>query len=417
MKRAVVLGYGVSGRAAAALLQSWGVGVVALDRKAGQIDATSVPVELDRAEFSLDGFDAIVLSPGVDPRHPLVVKAHAQGIEVIGELDLALRAAPNRCIGITGTNGKTTVTLLVSHALNRAGVAARAVGNVGVALSEYLLKPDPKEILVIELSSFQLETLRERKLSSAAYLNLTPDHLDRYPSLRDYAAAKARIQDCLIEGGALFVSRQIASEWGDLFSKPYRVFDEEPFWSQEQRPSPYEAMVRGLPEEPNLQAALALCAEWGIRREQFESALQTFRKPAHRIEFVRRLQGVDYFNDSKGTNIDAVMYAMRSFDRPVVLIVGGVDKGASYRPWIDSFREKVRTMVAYGEAAPKIEAELAQQFPLKRVQSMGEAIVLARQLAREGDAVLLSPGCSSYDQFRNFADRGEQFVRLVKELS
>ena len=386
MKKALIIGYGVSGKACEALLLKMGVEPVVVDR-----NSKTSP---DLPDFPLEGIDAVILSPGVPPKHPIAERARRSGIEVFGEIGFAFRHVKNRCVGVTGTNGKTTVTLLIAHVLNFVGKKAQPVGNVGTALSEYLLNPDVSEILVVELSSYQLETLHEKRLCAGVFLNLTPDHLERHPIAREYAAAKARMQECLIDGGKLFVSRQVVEEFGDLFQIPVQIFD----------------LREG---EQNILASRAVCAEFGVSPEEFDAALKTFKRPAHRIEWVAEKGGVRYYDDSKGTNVDAVMHAMKQFTQPVVLILGGVDKGASYKPWIDSFRGKVRKMVAYGEAALKMEAELGSHFPFERFVKMEEAVVAAQRDAKSGDVVLLSPGCSSYDQFRNYAERGDVFKRLV----
>ncbi len=413
MTKALVIGYGVSGKASLALLKKMGIEAIALDQQGAKLG-----VEIDRADFPLDGIDRIILSPGISPNHPLVTRAETLGIEVVGEIEFAFQQVKNRCVGVTGTNGKTTVTLLVAHVLNAVGKKARAVGNVGTALSEYLLNPDEEEILVVELSSFQLDTMQARKLMAGVYLNLTPDHLDRYPTMRDYALSKARMQNCLMDGGKLFVSKSVLDQFPNLFSIPVQIFDLFGWNQQSVAPiSKFEYIKCGVPEEQNVLAAFALCAEFGVSREEFEQALKTFQKPAHRIEWVGDIDGVHYYNDSKGTNIDAVMHAMALFDGPVVLILGGVDKGASYRPWIDPFRGKVKKMIAYGEAAGKMEEELSSSFAFERVKTMDEAVRLAKKEAAAHDVVLLSPGCSSYDQFRNYAERGDTFKRLVKEIS
>jgi UDP-N-acetylmuramoylalanine--D-glutamate ligase len=412
-RKVLVLGYGVSGKASAALLKKQGAEVVVADRKEG-IDTGGVPFFLDWADLPLDGIDQVILSPGVSPEHPIVVRARGLGIEVVGEAEFAMRQVGNRCVGITGTNGKTTVTLLVAHVLNSVGLKANAVGNMGSALTEQALKGGD-EILVVELSSFQLETMVAKRLEAAVYLNMTPDHLDRYGSMWDYAAAKARIQDCLVDGGRLFVSKQVMSEYGDLFHRPVEIFD-----AMEESVAPFERLryiQLGVPEQQNVKAAFALCSVFGVSSEQFQKSLATFRKPPHRIEWLGEKNGVHYYNDSKATNIDSVMYAIALFEGPIVLIAGGVDKGASYAPWIESFRGKVRAIVAYGEAAPKMESELAGHFVFKRVDRMAEAVAWAKGEAKGQEIVLLSPGCSSYDQFRSYAHRGDEFKRLVEEFS
>jgi UDP-N-acetylmuramoylalanine--D-glutamate ligase len=295
--------------------------------------------------------------------------------------------------------------------LEHAGKRARAVGNIGVALSDYLLNPNPNEILVVELSSFQLETLQQKKLECAVYLNLTPDHLDRYATLHEYAAAKARIQECLAPDGMLFISKQVQSEYSSLFNpKKTAVFDEPVA-----QISSLQYTQSGMPEVQNIEASYAVCSRFGISRAVFDEALRLFKKPAHRIEWLGEINGVHYYDDSKGTNIDAVMHAVALLKGPLVLIIGGVDKGASYAPWVDALKGKVRLMVAYGQAAEKMEAELKGHFPLVRVGPFKEAVLRAKREAKRGEAVLLSPGCSSFDQHKNYAHRGEEFKHLVMQ--
>jgi UDP-N-acetylmuramoylalanine--D-glutamate ligase len=384
MKKVLVLGFGVSGKAAAALLRSRGIVVVAADKN------PAPDMFVDSADFPLDDITQVVLSPGVSPTHPIVERALARQIEVIGEIESAFRLLKNRCIGVTGTNGKTTVTKLVEHVLNASGIPARAVGNVGTALSHYLLNPNAAEVLVIELSSFQLETLETKKLLYSIYLNITPDHLDRYGSMREYAAAKARIQRCSEQ---LFVSRQVAAEYGDLFKPGIEIFGDH-----------------------NIEAAEVLCKKLGVGEQLFSEALKSFQKPSHRIELIGEVKGVQYINDSKGTNIDAVMYAVQSIDRPILLIIGGIDKGASYCPWIEKFQGRVKKIIAYGQAAFKMELELASFFPFQGVEKFESAFAVASSEAILGDCVLLSPGCSSYDQFRNAEHRGDEFKNRVQSL-
>lgn len=398
MKKILVIGYGISGRAAAAFLRSRGREVVAVDRKAME------GALLDRDDFPLDEFGQVILSPGVPQSHPIVRRAVAAGIEVIGEIELAFRYIRNRCVGITGSNGKTTTVLLIAHCLRAAGKRARALGNVGESLCGYLLEADPEEILVVELSSFQLETLGTRCLEMAGILNITPNHLDRHASMEEYARAKLRIADCLKEGGELWVSREVRDEWGvgQVFEEIVAPID--------------AARYIKLGIKKNVQAAIPFCTHFGVSKEEFWEGLETFRKPPHRIEWVADIEGVSYYNDSKSSNIHSVMHAIDLMDGPIVLLVGGIHKGASYTPWIPCFQGKVKKIIAYGEAAGKMEQELASAFHFQRVKTLQEAVSCAKMDAKEKEAVLLSPGCSSYDQFRNFEHRGEEFKRMVKEL-
>ena len=403
MKKLIV-GFGVSGSAAATLLRHLGHRVLAVDRKADELPPQE-GIELLREDAFIDfeTIDELILSPGVTLSHPLVQQALEKKIPVIGEIALAFRSLQqHRCIGITGTNGKTTTTLLVAHVLNFAKKKARALGNVGEALSAYVPQADPEEILVVELSSYQLEMLSGPCLDAAVFLNLTPDHLDRYASLEQYALAKCRIADCLKQGGQLFVSQEVAQEWGSHLHAFSTLAD-------------IPSMKYTQLGEQNICAAFALCRLFGVTKELFERALQTFQKPHHRVEYVGEWNQIRFYDDSKGTNIDAVMYAVKSLPGPIVLLAGGVDKGASYEPWIDVFRGKVERMICFGQAAPKMEAQLKGSFDLLRVATLREALLAAIQEIHGPSIVLLSPGCSSFDQYRDYKHRGNEFKAFVEE--
>lgn len=399
--KTLVIGYGVSGKAATAFLRSLGHVVVPVDKKGGD------GILLDSSDLSLQDFSQVILSPGVPQTHPLVQKALSQNIEVIGEIELGFRHLKNRAFGITGSNGKTTTVLLTTHILNSAGKKARALGNVGEGLTSYLISADPNEILIIELSSFQLETLHARALEAGFILNITPNHLDRHPSMQDYAAAKARIQNV---SGELFVSEQVQREFGTLFR------DAKDFEKDVELLNKLSYIQLEMPSKQSVQAAYLLCKRCGVTDVEFLRGLQSFKKPPHRIEWVAEIDGVSYYNDSKSSNIDSVMHAVGRFDGPLVLIVGGLHKGSSYQPWIEKFRGKVRMIIAYGKAAPIMEYELASHFPFHKVDRFADAVKLAKLEAKNKETVLLSPGCSSYDQFESYEHRGECFKRLVREI-
>ena len=406
-KKALVIGFGVSGRGSAKLLLSQGFSVVAADRNAAKLQGDGVELVLDDPEMSLEGISLAVISPGIDPLHPLVQKIRKMGIETVGEIELGFRYLPNdRIIGVTGTNGKTTTVLLTEHILKASGLRAIALGNVGIALSQYALHPDPEEMLIVELSSFQLEALETKpRFAAALILNITPNHLNRHASMREYADAKLKVGSCLKEGGAFFVSDQVAKNFEVKY--PFlTIFDREPF--------PTENQVQlGMAERPNIAAAKALCSFCGVSEMSFDLALKTFRKPPHRIEWVAEIDQVAYYNDSKASNVEAVLHAVSLFSTPIVLIAGGVDKGASYCPWIEPFRSRVKQLIVFGEASLKMERELSRDVPLKRVQTLYEAFEEAKAAACSGDTVLLSPGCSSYDQFANYEERGDAFKKMV----
>ncbi len=408
--KTLVIGFSISGKACARLLQAQGKQVLGVDRKALEMQTAEVVSE--EAEIDWEEIEQVILSPGVPPDHSHVKEALKRGIEVIGEVEFACRFLKNRMVGITGTNGKTTVTLLATHILQESGRKARALGNIGESLSGYALCPDEEEILVVELSSYQLETMEKRCLDAALCLNITPDHLDRYGSMEEYAKVKCRIGDCLKEGGEWFVSRKVAKDWG-AFLKGARVFEE--IASPVAPISSIQYIQLGLPEQPNIEAVYPLCRYFGVSDEDFVRALKTFRKPKHRIEYLGECEGIQFYNDSKGTNVDAVLYAVSLLDGPITLLAGGKDKGASYRPWIEPFQGKVARIVVFGQAAPKLEAELADAFRLVRKESMKEALIAAVQMADRPMNILLSPGCSSFDAFQSYEHRGNEFKRMVEE--
>ncbi|MBI2743680.1 MAG: UDP-N-acetylmuramoyl-L-alanine--D-glutamate ligase [Chlamydiales bacterium] len=438
MKKALILGLGVSGRSAAEFLLKKGYAVTAVEKSADLLESNPEIKQLikngltshkESAVFEKFDFDLLVPSPGVPQKHPLYARAIEEGIEVVGEAELAFRHMKQRAVAITGTNGKTTVTLLVEHILNKSGRKARALGNVGEPLTRYFLNPDPDEIVVAELSSYQLETMNSQVFDAAALLNITPDHLDRYPDMVSYAKAKCSIEKNLKPRSPLFVHEQVLPEFGSLFeSRAFLTFGSNPtshFWTDKEKVYQGEKVEyllplvyrgRGSHESENALAAWLLVREFGVTGEQFIQALNSFSKPSHRIEFVAKIEEVSYFDDSKGTNLDAVIRAVEAVPDPVILIAGGVDKGASYTPWIQAFQGKVKRIVAMGQAAQKIRSELGEAIQVEIVTSMEEAVCFAEQRAEKGGSVLLSPGCASFDMFRDYAHRGEEFKRCVNEL-
>jgi len=413
-----VLGLGVSGRASAAFLLSRGMRVVGADREVERLrgeqpiqELVKRGMELVSDSLPLGVCDQLILSPGIPSTHRWVQEAKGRGVEVVGEVELALRHVKNRCVAITGSNGKTTTVSLLVHLLQKAGRRARALGNIGASVSEYLLQPDEEEILVVELSSFQLETVESRVFEAGAVLNITPNHLNWHPDMHSYARAKARMKKCVKEGGKLFVSEQVAREFGHLLGE-FAVFDEKIVaWK-----SDVSYIRRGLPERESVQAAFAFAKHLGLNLEQCRRDLESFQKPPHRIEWVRDREEVSYFNDSKASNVHAVLHAVSLFEDPLILLAGGVHKGASYELWREPFQSKVKRIIAFGEASRQMEAELSSHLSVSRVSHLEEAVQEASGKAKRGDVVLLSPGCSSYDQFRSFEHRGEEFKRIVRCL-
>lgn len=408
--KTLIVGLGKSGKAVYQLLAQEGEDVVGFDDNPALLKAFCKEGKKGDSHPHLQQFDRVVVSPGVAQNHPLVLEAHQKGLDIVSEVELAFQRVDLPCIGVTGTNGKTTVTLLIEHVLKIAGRSAVALGNVGIPLASYVKKAKPGDLLVVELSSYQLETLHSKKIDCGLILNITPDHLDRYPSMKEYAKAKCRLQELIKTSGSLWVHKSVEKEFGNLLTPGFQTYEKavDPIV-----PIGYPLLADH--DRDNILAAWIACKTFGVDPSTFSKALPTFQKPAHRIEFVTAKGGIDYFDDSKGTNIDATIKAVHAMPRQVVLIAGGVDKGASYVPWKTEFANKVKHIVALGQAAKQIACDLAPEFNVEVVADMKEAVEKASQKAQPGDAVLLSPGCSSFDMFRDYAERGEKFKQFVLE--
>lgn len=417
-KQLLILGLGLSGCSAATFLLSKGAKVTGYDEKLASLTgspeiqsliACGLQLYQNSSINKIENFDTVIVSPGVPLHNELYQECLNAQLEIIGEAELALRHLNAPCIGITGTNGKTTVTLLIEHVLNYYGITARAVGNVGVPLTSMIDFAQPSTIFIIELSSFQLETLSYKALDAALLLNISPDHLDRYANMIDYAKAKAKIFDCVKLGGNCFISARCYSEWKKLLTaNSLFIYDQEK--------SVLGELIKTGHELENLLAAYHVCLQWGITKNQFILAQKSFVKPPHRLEFVRNIAGINYIDDSKGTNIDAVIKAIESLAEPIILIAGGVDKGFSYNSWMSSFKGKVRLICAIGEAAEKIHRELSSNFQIEIFDDLEQAVSFAAKNATIGSTVLLSPGCASYDMFRDYTHRGMEFRRIVNSL-
>lgn len=373
--KTLVIGLGVSGKAACKLLLKLGHTVVGVDKAPIQLEGVETLSESTLT--SVKGFDLVVTSPGIPPDHPLYRAAIKENVELISEIELALRQLTNqRVLGVTGTNGKTTTTMLVTHVLKYAGINAVAVGNVGHAFSEELVD-GCADTYVVELSSFQLELINSPIFDGAAIINITPDHLDRYTDFEEYKGAKLKIKNLLKEDAAFY-------------------YNEKP----------------GL--EHNEKAAWALCQHEGVTFDVFQKALLTFKKPPHRLQKVADIDGISFYNDSKGTNIEATIAAVQSLPGPIHLIAGGLEKGGDFSDWIVPFSSKVAAIYLIGRAAPSIEKALTGHFPLYHCHEMLKALDLAHELATPPAIILLSPGCASWDQFKNYIERGELFESAVR---
>lgn len=378
MKKVAIIGMGISGESAHALLKKK-YETVCFDQKLGN----------DHLPYDFTGFEFAVLSPGIPSTHQLVQCLEKQGIPIISEIELAFRYLQGRTIiGITGTNGKTTVTQMIAHCLNFLGIKAHAVGNVGRPLTDAI---DEEGVLVVELSSFQLERTFTPALDIAILLRIAPDHLDRYASFKEYADAKARIATLIKPNGHLIVNRDVTKLY------PYLPFEQ----------------VVGFKNEEAVLAALKYFDKTALEINQ---ALATFRTAPHRIEWVKEINGVNFYNDSKATNVDSVLYALKSMRGPIYLIAGGKHKGSPYTPLRPYLEEKVEKMFLIGEAAEQMAQELHSSVSIHVSEYLDKAIEQAFKEAPPGSSILLSPGCSSYDQFKNYEERGNHFKQLVQEI-
>ncbi|MFA5250716.1 MAG: UDP-N-acetylmuramoyl-L-alanine--D-glutamate ligase [Parachlamydiales bacterium] len=410
MRKALVIGYKISGRDAAEYLLSRGYRVAAFDQnplvfqdqkpREGEVFVTEMD-QLPWSEIAL-----AVVSPGVGGGHPVILEAKKRKIEVIGEVELALRFLSNPTVAVTGTNGKTTVTSLIAFVLNRVGKKALAVGNIGKSLTSCLLEKK-EEILVVELSSFQLEGLQKRAFGAGVVLNITPDHLNRHKTEENYARAKLSLGRRIKAGGKFFVSKTVAEKFRHLLPENFHIYDydEKPF------------LEYGPMERQNLLGAWRLLEGLGVSLEEFKAALQEFKRPQHRMEYVAKIGGVAFYNDSKATNIYSVIYAVGALKGPIILIAGGEDKGLDFSEWNQAFQGKVKKVLAIGKCQEKIQRELDAVFGVELLGNLEAALKRALVLAKEEENVLLSPGCASFDQFQNYEHRGEEFKKMVDRLA
>jgi UDP-N-acetylmuramoylalanine--D-glutamate ligase len=435
-KRVMVIGLGVSGLAAARLLAAHGAELVLAERR------TDLPREsLPSAEIRLGeedqrwlgGVKLVVASPGVPPSSPLMRAAQALRIPLISELELASRFITAPIVAVTGTNGKSTVVTLLGGIFRKAGYKTFIGGNLGIALAEAAGRD--YEIIVAEVSSYQLELIETFKPHVAIYLNLTHDHLDRYASLEEYGRAKTRIfenqgagdwavlnrDDPLVWRTARTLKPQVMS-FGFAPSKSgsaiWRASDSLAFEIGAQRGgiSLAEFMLPGAHNAANAMAAAAGALTMGIEPVVIERALAESRGLPHRIEMVGEKNCVRYIDDSKATNVGAVVEALDASRGPVILLAGGVDKGGDYAPLIEPLREKVKLLILFGSAREKMRNALSGSVPIEVVTTLAEAVALAVKRANSGDTVLLSPACSSFDQFKDYAERGRVFQELVRAL-
>lgn len=445
-KRVLVVGTGVSGVAAIRLLAAKGAKPVVLEgnEKADreQIRAKipeSITYDLiigNLPEEVMDTLDLAVLSPGVPTDLPFVIKLQDKKIPVWGEIELAYVCGKGRLAAITGTNGKTTTTALTGAIMREYYDSVFVVGNIGLPYTEYALEMKDSSVTVAEVSSFQLETIHSFRPEVSAILNITPDHLNRHHTMQCYIDTKARIAENQTKDQICVLNYE-DSELKKLADK----IPADIFWFSSARPlergiwldgediiykdteeikicTIHDMQLLGVHNYENVMAAVAITMHMGVPVECISKAIAEFKAVEHRIEFVREVHGVKYYNDSKGTNPDAAIKAVQAMVTPTVVIGGGYDKQSSYEEWIDSFGDTVKCLVLLGATADKIEATARKAgfTNIIRVASLEEAVKVSAAQAQSGEAVLLSPACASWDMFKSYEQRGTLFKEYVNQL-
>ena len=432
---AVIAGLGATGLSCARYLQRGGWRLAVTDTRAAPpqlaaLDAR-IPVHLGELDPALlEGALCVVASPGLPLRGPFFDEAQRRGLAVVGDIELFARAARAPVVGVTGTNGKSTVTTLVAGMAQRAGLKVRAGGNLGPPALDLLA--DGTELYVLELSSYQLETTRSLHCRAATVLNVSADHLDRYPSLASYAAAKARIfarcdtavinlDDPLVVAMPRAASGTLSFSLRASVGASYALALHQDEWWLTRAGAPLlratELRVRGAHNAANALAALALGEALALPLSAMLEELRSFAGLPHRSQWIADVHGVAYIDDSKGTNVGATLAAVAGMPGPVVLIAGGDGKNQDFSPLATGFRGKVRHVVLIGRDAALIAQALDGVCPLERCATLPQAVQAAARAARPGDTVLLSPACASFDMFRDYAHRGAVFAQAVQELA
>ena len=443
-KRALVVGLGKSGVASALFMKSHGARVTVSDTKSGDELRNEIPVLLDHGitvetgghgDRTFRGQDLIVVSPGVPVDAPPLVQARSLGETVIGEIELAAQFLPGPIVAITGSNGKTTTTTLTGEILTASDIPTLVGGNIGTPAISLAERAKPDTIVVLEISSFQLETIQTFRPKIAVVLNVTPDHLDRHRTFEIYTDAKARIFEnqqgsdfavlnaddptCVAMGArtraqVFWFSRQKEVQQGAWVRDGNIVFRDSK--GQREILQVSEIPLKGAHNLENVLAAVCTGMLMGCAPEKIRKAVRDFKAVEHRLEFVATIDGVDYYNDSKATNVDATIKALESFPANIHLILGGKDKGSDYTVLNDLIRQRVKRIYTIGAAAAKIDSQV-KGAEVVHTETLENAIRKAHVAAQSGDIVLLAPACASFDQFKSYEHRGKLFKDIVRGLA
>jgi len=448
-KRVLVVGLGKSGVASALFMKAQGAKVTVSDTKSGDELRNEIPLLLDHGitvetgghgDRTFRGQDLIVVSPGVPVDAPPLMQARALGEAVIGEIELAAQFLPGPVVAITGSNGKTTTTTLVGEIMTAAGFPALVGGNIGTPAISLAERARPDTVIVLEISSFQLETIQTFRPKVAVVLNVTPDHLDRHRTFEIYTEAKARVFEnqqgsdfavlnaddptCVAMAGrtraqVFWFSRQKEVQQGVWVRDRNIVFRDGS--GQREIMQVSEIPLKGAHNLENVLAAACAGTLMGCAPEKIREAVRDFKAVEHRLEFVATIRGVDYYNDSKATNVDATIKALESFPANIHLILGGKDKGSDYTVLNDLLRQRVKRVYTIGAAAAKIEAQIVSSKnggpEVVHAETLENAVRKGNAAAEPGDVVLLAPACASFDQFKSYEHRGKVFKEIVRALA
>jgi UDP-N-acetylmuramoylalanine--D-glutamate ligase len=443
-KNVLVVGLGKSGVASALFLEARGARVTVSDARRQQQLQDQIPALLDKGitvetgkhgERTFQNQDLIVVSPGVPIDLAQLARARRAGTPVIGEIELAARFLQGEIVAITGSNGKTTTTALTGEVIAAGGSKTLVGGNIGTPAISFVEQSTADTWVVLEISSFQLETIESFRPRISAILNLSPDHLDRHGSMANYFAAKARIFENQTAGdfavlnaddeptaalasglrpGVYWFSRKREVERGAFVRGGQILFRDER--GERAVMACGEITLKGAHNLENVLAAVVMGSLAGVEAARIRTAVKDFKAVEHRLEFVATIAGVDYYNDSKATNVDATIKALEAFAGGIHIILGGKDKGSDYSVLNRLLGERVRRVYTIGAAAHKIESQLASSVPITSSGTLGEAIRAASGNARPGEIVLLAPACSSFDQFHSYEERGRAFKAEVRAL-
>ena len=436
--RTLIVGLGATGLSCARFLARQGVEVAVTDSRQQPPALTDMQKELPDVPLFVGGFDVdafaraerIVVSPGVSLREPLLKDARQRGIEIVGDIELFARNAIAPVVAITGSNGKSTVTTLLGAMASYAGMDVRVGGNLGTPALDLIRDHEP-DLYVLELSSFQLETVQSLRCQAATVLNVSPDHLDRYDSIESYVRAKQQIyagakvqivnrDDPVASALARAKGSTIGFGLNAPAAQDFGLLDSAAgswIYKGDERWLPLaDVRMPGRHNLANALAALALGDAIGLPRQAMEHVLREFQGLPHRTQWVAEYQGVRWFNDSKATNIGAALAAIQGLDGPLVLIAGGLGKGADFGELAAGMGEHVKAVVLLGEAAGEIERSISGGVRTEHAENMADAVQRAAAMAVAGDTVLLSPACASFDMFKGYQERGDLFMRAVREL-